>query len=104
MTAADVSDSGSAVGAPALDPHQSFDDIAEVLGMLALPALGGVVAAGDGLRRVGVAAEVVPARLTRLAGMWRFKSLSWTRRFGWVSPNPVCRNSPHDGLNIWCFM
>ncbi|MFE3003484.1 hypothetical protein ACFXG4_52305 [Nocardia sp. NPDC059246] len=52
---------------PAVDPAPGLDEVDEVLALLALPMLGGVVAVCDGVYRTGVAAEVVVARLRRLA-------------------------------------
>ncbi|MGW4118772.1 hypothetical protein [Nocardia sp. NPDC004711] len=52
---------------PVVDPAPGLDDVDEVLGLLALPMLGGVVVVCDGVYRTGAAAEVVVARLRRLA-------------------------------------
>ncbi|MGW4121362.1 hypothetical protein [Nocardia sp. NPDC004711] len=52
---------------PAVDPAPSLDDVDEVLALLALPMLGGIVAVCDGVYRTGAAAEIVVARLRRLA-------------------------------------
>ncbi|MFE3758017.1 hypothetical protein ACFXO9_27245 [Nocardia tengchongensis] len=52
---------------PAVDPAPGVDDVDEVLALLALPTLGGVVVVCDGVYRTGAAAEIVVARLRRLA-------------------------------------
>ncbi|MEU6582794.1 hypothetical protein [Nocardia sp. NPDC046763] len=51
---------------PAVDPVPGLDAVDEVLALLALPMLGGIVAAGDRTYRAGVSADVVLARLARL--------------------------------------
>ncbi|WP_433592340.1 hypothetical protein [Nocardia sp. CA-145437] len=52
---------------PAVDPVPDLDAVEQVLELLALPMLGGVVTAGDGVYRTGAPSEVVLARLRALA-------------------------------------
>ncbi|WP_458686356.1 hypothetical protein [Nocardia tengchongensis] len=52
---------------PAVDPAPDLADVDEALTLLALPMLGGVAAVCDGVYRTGAAAEIVVARLRRLA-------------------------------------
>ncbi|MFE3001381.1 hypothetical protein ACFXG4_41145 [Nocardia sp. NPDC059246] len=56
---------------PVVDPAPGLDEVDEVLGLLALPMLGGVVAVRPGTYRRGAAGEIVLDRLRRLADVVR---------------------------------
>ncbi|MFE3196287.1 hypothetical protein ACFXHA_45330 [Nocardia sp. NPDC059240] len=52
---------------PAFDPVPSLDEVEQVLGVLALPTLGGLISVGEKTYRAGAAADDVLTRLSRLA-------------------------------------